>query len=57
MMVQKLETRVRKFNFDLILEKALALLGLQFPAYDFAAAHTKKIYAHFLAIPFKNRQQ
>ena len=42
MMEQELVTRVLTFNFDLILEKALALLGLRFPAYYFCRSTYKE---------------
>ncbi|WP_299372762.1 SIR2 family protein [uncultured Kiloniella sp.] len=40
---QKKISRILTFNFDLVLEKATALLGLRLPVYDFAAAPTADI--------------
>ena len=37
-------TRVLSFNFDLILEKAVSLLGMQVPVYDFGVAPSGKIH-------------
>ncbi|MEM8914256.1 MAG: tetratricopeptide repeat protein [Pseudomonadota bacterium] len=43
-MAQKgLITRILTFNFDLVLESAAAMLGLQLPVYDFAASPTSDI--------------
>ncbi len=40
---QKLVDRVLTFNFDLVLERAAALLGLQLPVYDFGVAPSRDI--------------
>ena len=40
---QKYITRILTFNFDLVLERAVAFLGLQLPVYDFGVAPTGDI--------------